>query len=176
MQFTIERPLGYYKINEDVKDPVVATTSSACFDLHAYVPHGTEVVAYTTHNEKYNQTVLNVDSGMITIAPGERVLVPTGLILDIPPMCSVRLHARSGLSLKQGLVLANAEGVIDEDYVDPVFVMVTNISQVSANIKNGERIAQAELVYQPNYALLPIGEAPKQKTNRDGGFGSTGQK
>lgn len=174
MQFTIERPLGYYKIEQDVKDPVVATSSSACFDLHAYIPFGSTVTCYSTHNEKYEQNSLHVDSGMITVQPGERVLVPTGLIMDIPQGCSVRLHARSGLSLKQGLVLANAEGVIDEDYVDPVFVMITNISQVSANIKNGDRIAQAELVYQPNFAIMPVSEAPQQKTNRGGGFGSTG--
>lgn len=174
MMMTIERPLGYYKMADDVKDPVVATANSACFDLHAYIPHGSEYTMYSKHNVKGTGTSINVDGGMITVSPGDRFLVPTGLIFDIPNGCSVRLHARSGLSLKQGLVLANAEGVIDSDYVDPTFVMITNISDVPVDIKNGDRICQAELVYQPNFAIMPIAQAPEKKTDREGGFGSTG--
>ena len=175
MQMTIERPLGYYKMADDVKDPIVGSPNAACFDLHAYIPHGTKVKCFNKENIKQEMESTNVDGGMITVYPKDRVLVPTGLIFDIPHQCSVRLHARSGLSLKEGLVLANAEGVIDEDYVDPTFAMITNISDVPVKIKNGERICQAELVYQPNFALMPITEAPEQKTTRDGGFGSTGK-
>jgi dUTP pyrophosphatase len=174
MQLTIERPLGFYKISDDVLDPIVATSSSACFDLHAYIPWKTEVKRYNKENEKETITSLNVDNGKIVIRPGDRVLVPTGLIFDIPAQCSVRLHARSGLSLKQGLVLANSEGVIDEDYVDPVYAMITNISNVDVAVFNGDRICQAELVYQPNFALFSLQTSPAQKTDRDGGFGSTG--
>ena len=168
---TIERPLGFYKLNDDVKDPVVATSSSACFDLHAYVPDDTAVKCYSSMNAKMSSFAVN---GKLAIHPGARYLIPTGLIFDIPNQCSVRLHARSGLSLKQGLVLANAEGVIDEDYVDPVFAMITNISDTQVTIENGERICQAELVYQPNFALMPLQNSPAKKTDRDGGFGSTG--
>lgn len=170
MQFTIERPIGVYKMDDDVKDPVVATQHSACFDLHSFIPPGTEVTVYKKDNTK---TTVVVGTELL-IEPGDRALVPTGIIFDIPNNCSIRLHARSGLSLKQGLVLANAEGVIDSDYVDPTFVMLTNISSVDAEVRNGERICQAELVHQPNFALMLIPDAPKQKTNREGGFGSTG--
>lgn len=171
MQFTVQQPLGYYKLNDDVKDPVVATSGSACFDLHAYVPDDTAVKCYSSMNAKMESFAVN---GKLAIHPGVRYLIPTGLIFDIPNQCSVRLHARSGLSLKQGLVLANAEGVIDEDYVDPVFAMITNISDTQVTIENGERICQAELVYQPNFAIMPLQNSPAQKTDRDGGFGSTG--
>ena len=171
MQLTVPQPLGYYKMNDDVLDPVVATSGSACFDLHAYLPADIEVKCYTSMNAK--MSVIPED-GKLTIYPGARYLVPTGLIFDIPNQCSVRLHARSGLSLKRGLVLANAEGVNDEDYVDPVFAMITNITDAQVTIENGERICQAELVYQPNFAIMPLQNAPAQKTDRDGGFGSTG--
>lgn len=174
MMMTIERPLGYYKMADDVKDPVVATANSACFDLHAYIPPGSEYTVYNSKNLKGSGASIDVDGGTVSVMPGDRILVPTGLIFDIPTGCSVRLHARSGLSLKQGLVLANAEGVIDSDYVDPTYVMITNISSEGVAIKNGDRICQAELVYQPSFAIMPIAEAPAKKSDRDGGFGSTG--
>ena len=73
-------------------------------------------------------------------------MVPTGLIFDIPSNYSVRLHSRSGLSFKQGLVLANQEGIIDSDYVEPVFALMTNLTQVPIQIGNEQRIVQGELV------------------------------
>jgi dUTP pyrophosphatase len=171
MQLTIERPLGFYKMSDDVPNPVVGSVNAACFDLHAYIPNKSEVKWYSSVNSKMTAII---SDETITINPGGRYLIPTGLIFDIPKQCSVRLHARSGLSLKQGLVLANAEGVIDEDYVDPVFAMITNISDVTVTIKNGDRICQAELFYQPNFAFMQVANMPGQKTDRNGGFGSTG--
>ena len=112
--------------------------------------------------------------GSITIAPGDRVLVPTGLIMDIPEGYSVRLHARSGTSLKMGLVLANAEGVIDSDYVEEVMIILHNISGNSININSGERLAQAELVKNMEYSIEQTPSRPMLKTQRVGGFGSTG--
>ena len=110
----------------------------------------------------------------ISIAPGERVLVPTGCIMDIPQGYSVRIHARSGTSLKQGLVLANAEGVIDSDYVEEVFVMLHNISGNAVTINHGDRVAQAELVKNVEYSVEETPARPLHKTKRQGGFGSTG--
>tara|TARA_B000000557_G_C20555344_1_gene350707 strand:- start:309 stop:629 length:321 start_codon:yes stop_codon:yes gene_type:complete len=104
----------------------------------------------------------------------ERVLIPTGLILDIPEGYSVRLHSRSGLAWKDGVYLTNCEGIIDYDYVEPVFVMMTNISQSPKTINNGDRICQAELVEKVYHSLVEIPEPPTRKTERDGGFGSTG--
>jgi dUTP pyrophosphatase len=101
-------------------------------------------------------------------------MVPTGLIMDIPKGYSVRLHARSGASLKQGLVLANAEGVIDSDYVQEVMVLVYNISGNAITIGSGDRIAQAELVKDSEYEIVETASRPMIKTNRTGGMGSTG--
>jgi dUTP pyrophosphatase len=104
----------------------------------------------------------------------ERVLIPTGLIFDIPKGYSVRLHSRSGLVWNDGVYLTNGEGIIDYDYVEPIFVMLTNISQSPKTINNGDRVCQAELVEKVYHSLEEIKEQPTQKTERDGGFGSTG--
>jgi len=113
-------------------------------------------------------------NNQIVVQPGDRVMVPTGLIFDIPEGYSVRLHARSGMSLKQGLVLANAEGVVDSDYVQEVMVLIHNISQNQLVIKSGDRIAQAELVEDVKYSIVESAARPGVKTNRIGGMGSTG--
>jgi hypothetical protein len=76
--------------------------------------------------------------------------------------------------LKQGLVLANAEGVIDADYVEEVFVMLHNISGNAVTINQGDRVAQAELVKNVEYTVEETPARPLHKTNRQGGFGSTG--
>ena len=164
--------LKYYKLDSSVKDPYFATKGSACFDVHACLLGGTIL--------KVNQDTLNrtiekpIKGNSIQIFCMERVLVPTGLIFDIPKGYSVRLHSRSGLAWKDGLYLTNCEGIIDYDYVEPIFVMLTNISQSPKTINNGDRICQAELVEKVYHGLEEINVPPIQKTNRDGGFGSTG--
>jgi len=164
--------LKYYKLDSSVKDPYFATKGSACFDVHACLLGGTIL--------KVNQDTLNrtiekpIKGNSIQIFCMERVLVPTGLIFDIPKGYSVRLHSRSGLAWKDGLYLTNCEGIIDYDYVEPIFVMLTNISQSPKTINNGDRICQAELVEKVYHGLEEINVPPTQKTNRDGGFGSTG--
>ena len=88
---------------------------------------------------------------------------------------SVRLYPRSSLALKQGLTLANNVGIIDSDYVEPVYMMVCNISGYQQFIFDGNRICQAELVDELSYMIMETDVRPEQKTDRDGGFGSTGK-
>ena len=102
------------------------------------------------------------------------MLVPTNLILDIPKGFSVKAHPRSGLSLKQGLTLFNCTGVIDSDYVDPLFITLVNISGTTRTICDGDRIIQAELQVKIDTALESTNKRPTKKTDRNGGFGSTG--
>ena len=64
-------------------------------------------------------------------------MIPTGLFFDIPEGWVVKLYARSGLAFKQGLVLANSVGIVDSDYVDPVFVIVQNTTNKYITFKNG---------------------------------------
>jgi deoxyuridine 5'-triphosphate nucleotidohydrolase len=164
--------LKIYKTHPDVFLPLFGTKQSACFDL-AYQPFGkTEYTGYNAFNAPFTRTIHS--SGDIVIMPGDRVLVPTGLIFDIPEGYSVRIHARSGLSLKKGLILANSEAVIDSDYIQETMVMLTNHSENPITINMNDRVAQAELVKSEEYVLWETFVAPVQKTDRVGGLGSTG--
>ena len=161
--------LKFFRVNPEAIIPQYQTKQSACFDLHACLI-GERVKGFDRNNKEFKTS----PSDKIAIGAGERILIPIGMIIDIPEGYSVRLHARSGLSLKQGLVLANAEGVIDSDYVDPTFVMIHNISTVPATVKHGDRIAQGELVKIEQAVLEATDVQPGQKTDRQGGLGSTG--
>ena len=86
----------------------------------------------------------------------------------------MRLHMRSGLAVKAGLVLANCEGVIDSDYTDQVFVAVRNDSDIPIRINHGDRICQGEMVPVIRAMFTPTIK-PQPKANRTGGFGSTGK-
>lgn len=162
--------LKIWKTHPDIQIPKHQTSQSACFDLAFQSAGKREYKGYSNLNKPFSRSLASA----ITIAPGDRVLVPTGCIMDIPEGYSVRIHARSGTSLKQGLVLGNAEGVIDSDYVEEVFVILWNISGNAVTINNGDRIAQAELVKNVDYTVEQTPARPLPKTNRAGGFGSTG--
>lgn len=164
--------LNVFKCSPEAILPAYSTQSSACFDLHACLPSGVQVKRRGLTNTEHQLSVS--DDGTILVKPGDRVLVPTGLIFDIPENCSVRIHPRSGLAYKNGIALSNCEGVIDEDYIDPVFISVINVSGQTFTIKHGDRIAQAELVTDARSPIYERTTPPGKKTNRTGGFGSTG--
>jgi dUTP pyrophosphatase len=163
--------LKIYKTHADIVLPKFGTEQAACFDL-AFQWYGkTEYTGYNAFNATFTRPI---NDGRIVLMPGDRVLVPTGLIFDIPEGHSIRIHPRSGLSYKQGLVLANLEAVIDSDYVHETFVLLTNWSENGQTITSGDRIAQAELVEQLKYDIVETTITPQQKTDRIGGLGSTG--
>ena len=169
--------LKYYKLHNEVPDPVFATDGSACFDIHAYLDNPVTVYRMNNHKEKRNPETIHwsdIEELQLSIAPADRVLVPTGLVFDIPEGYSVRLHPRSSISLKRGLTLTNGEGIIDSDYYHETFIMFTNTSADEVRITHGERIAQGELIKTLDYSLEESIIVPEQKTNRVGGFGSTG--
>ena len=168
--------LLFYKLDSEVKDPFRATEGSACFDLHSFLPENSVAKVFISHNEQDTEIrERKVVKGRVQINPTERMLVPTGLIFDIPKSYSLRLYPRSSLALKQGLTLANNVGIIDSDYVKPVFAMITNISGTTQYVKQNERICQGELFKDVKCILDEIDEKPDRKTDRDGGFGSTGR-
>jgi dUTP pyrophosphatase len=151
--------------------PKFATEQSACFDLAAQF-YGKEIYqGYNANNVLFDRKFTN---NSIKLMPGDRMIVPTGLIFDIPEGYSLRIHARSGLSLKQGLVLVNSEAVIDSDFVHETSVLLVNTSNNPISIRHGDRIAQAELVPVLSYDFVEIKKAPKDKTSRKGGLGSSG--
>lgn len=162
--------LKFFKTHSDIQLPKHQTAQSACFDLAFQSAGKGSYKGYTSFNKPFSREM----RGKISISPGDRVMVPTGFILDIPEGYSVRLHARSGTSLKQGLVLANSEGIIDSDYVDELYILLHNISENTVEIVNGDRIAQAELIKTLEYSIEQSAIRPGMKTNRIGGMGSTG--
>lgn len=171
--------LKIFKLNQNAILPCFGTGQSACFDISACLVGNnlSKIKSYSSMNELVELDCCSFDeqnTPYITIPSWFRVLIPTGLIFDIPQGYSVRVHARSGLALKQGLVLANHEGVIDSDYIQECFVMIKNDSFNRVIIKHGDRIAQGELVKSLDYLIEQCYNAPSQKTNRNGGFGSTG--
>lgn len=165
--------LKVYKTHESAYMPFYGTAQAACFDLSASLVPGSKVIYYTTSNQKV-QTTIN-STRTLKLLPRCRYLIPTNLIFDIPEGFSVRLHPRSGWSLKQGVTLVNCEGVIDSDYIDPIFVAAVNTGNYETEIEDGFRVAQGELVRDERAEIVQIDEAPRAKSDREGGFGSTGQ-
>lgn len=164
--------LRYYKNNKNAFDVSPETKWSACFDLKACLKGTKTVNLYTSRNVKMEMPVIG---GTVSIGPGSRALIPTGLIFDLDEGTSVRVHPRSGLSVKKGIKLSNSEGVIDADYVNEAFITVWNSSDCAYEIAHGDRLAQAELIKLPVYSIKETYTKPSQKTDRMGGFGSTGK-
>ena len=165
--------LGYFKLHSAAPTPEFSTTESCCFDLAFNAAGNAEVRGFNQLNNSVSRSMVNTN-GTLVIVSGDRLAIPTGLILQIPTGYSVRVHARSGLSYKQGLSLVNAEGVIDSDYFHELYVLLTNISTNNVTIRHGDRIAQAEMVPVLSYGLQEAKERPGQTTDRVGGLGSTG--
>lgn len=148
-----------------------ATTGSACWDLTACLTNTDKIQVIDSWNETRARVV---QEGQFTLFGGERALMPTGWIFDIPDNHSIRIHPRSGMSWKQGICLANAEAVIDADYTQETFVLLWNTTEMQQVINHGDRIAQMELVPVYELQFEETTTPPQPKTDRQGGFGSTG--
>jgi dUTP pyrophosphatase len=181
--------VNVYKLRDDIELPTYGTKFANCFDL-SFQPTSNVVNGYDSFNAPIERDVNGF--GEVSIYPGDRLLIPTGLIFKIEQLItietysdisrkelplqnySIRLHPRSGLSLKKGLILANSEGVVDVDYQEEVFVLLTNISKMHQTIRRGDRIAQAEVVANEPFGFTVLSKRPEKHSERSGGFGSTG--
>lgn len=143
------KTLDHYDPGFDL--PFYATAGAAGADIRASIP------------EKKN----------ITIKPGERVLIPTGIAMEIPLGYEVQVRPRSGLSFKSPLMIVNAPGTIDCDYRGEVNIIVGNFSNSEYVVEHGLRIAQLVLcpVTQAKYVTT---SALNETQRGSGGFGSTG--
>ena len=111
----------------------------------------------------------------LTLEPGQRAMVPTGLAIELPgPDCVALVYARSGLAIKQGVTLSNCVGVIDSDYRGEIGVGLVNLSQEAYTVQPGDRIAQLMVVpvERPTVSLV---EDLDDTSRGSGGFGSTGR-
>lgn len=109
----------------------------------------------------------------ILIKPMERIIVPTGLSIELPDGYESRIHSRSGLSFKNGISMANGTGIIDADYRGEYGILLINFSQEVFTIEHGMRIAQLVISKYEQVTWQEVEEL--SETDRSiGGFGSTG--
>ena len=134
--------------------PVYAHEEDAGADVKAYLPKVNEL-------------------GMV-LPPGKTVIVPTGIVADIPTGYEIQVRPRSGLAAKNGITVLNTPGTIDSLYKDEIKVILHNTSNVDFYIQDGMRIAQ----FVPAPVLKGLFESVgtlKTEGNRGGGLGSTGK-
>jgi len=154
--------------------PEYATEYSACFDIYADIENR-EIKTYDRNNHRIS---FDIVGNKFLLNPGQRALIPTGFIFEIPKEYSMRLHSRSGLAWKNGICLMNGEGIIDSDYPNETFVMLLNASSEPFELSHGDRIAQGELVdlVECSFKVMSKDRKFGNTTTRKGGFGSTGSK
>lgn len=136
------------------------------------LPHfeGLELPAYATDGAA-GMDVLAAEE--LTLAPGARHPVATGLAVAIPPGFEIQVRPRSGLALKHGISVPNAPGTIDSDYRGELKVIVINHGAEPFEIRRGDRIAQLVLAPVTRASWLKVDELD-ETARGEGGFGSTG--
>jgi dUTP pyrophosphatase len=110
----------------------------------------------------------------VILAPGARILVPTGLYISIPKGYEAQIRPRSGLALKKGVTLLNTPGTIDADYRGEIGIIIVNLSQEDFVINDGERIAQMVVAKYETVEWEPCDTLDETERGA-GGFGHTGQ-
>jgi len=130
------------------------------------------VPAYMTEHAAGMDLCTVIDTPL-TLAPGERTLLPTGLAMEIPPGFEGQVRPRSGLALKKGIALVNSPGMIDADYRGEIGIIVINHGLEPVEFQPGDRVAQ--LIIAPvTQAQLIETDALNDSTRSSGGFGHTG--
>ncbi|WP_312357858.1 dUTP diphosphatase [Agrobacterium sp.] len=109
----------------------------------------------------------------LTLKPGERVLVPTGFIFEVPHGYEAQIRPRSGLAIKNGITCLNSPGTVDSDYRGEVKVILANLGQDDFTIERGMRIAQMVIAPVTQVAVSEVTET-SETARGAGGFGSTG--
>ena len=138
------------------------------------LPHGHDLPlpSYATADSA-GMDLLAALSEEVTLAPGERRLIPTGLAIALPAGTEAQVRPRSGLALKHGLSVLNAPGTIDADYRGEVGVILINLGQEPVTLRRGDRIAQMVVAPCQQIAWQPT-ESLEASARGAGGFGSTG--
>jgi len=141
------------------------------------LPHaeGLELPAYqTAHAAGLDLLAAVPEETPVTMQPGQRALIPTGLMIAVPPGYEAQVRPRSGLALKHGITVLNSPGTVDADYRGEVSVLLINHGDEPFTIRRGERIAQLVIAAVAQAHLVAVTLLPP--TDRgSGGFGSTGR-
>ena len=114
-------------------------------------------------------------SESILLKPLQRLLIPTGLFIELPAGFEAQIRPRSGLAFKHGLTVLNSPGTIDADYRGEIKVLLVNLSEADFIVNNGERIAQMVIAKHEQIIWEPVIQLEKSDRGA-GGFGSTGNK
>ncbi|MBN2736356.1 MAG: dUTP diphosphatase [Spirochaetales bacterium] len=131
-----------------------------------------EVPHYATDGSAGADLKANIEES-IRIEPGQRVLVPTGLFIEIPHGYEAQIRPRSGLALKKGITVLNSPGTIDSDYRGEIKVILINLGNEAVEIHPHDRIAQI-IFAQVVQAKFLIHDKIALTQRGEGGFGSTG--
>lgn len=134
--------------------PSYATKGSSGFDFIAHI-----------HDDTLPEP------NVVCLYPGERVLIPTGIAVEVPEGFELQVRPRSGLALKKGITVLNTPGTIDSDFRNEIGVILINHGQECEFITAGERIAQG--VVTPVVQVEFVETEQLDETSRGGGFGST---
>jgi dUTP pyrophosphatase len=158
-------------LHEGVSPPRRATAASAGHDLAVCLAGGS--VRVFVGGAPESRAVTRDDTGAhLTLAPGEKALLPLGFRARLPEGYEAQVRPRSGTSLRTDLVIVNAPGTIDADFPDEWCVPVRNGGAAPLVVRDGERIAQLVLARFETLPFVP--GAVVRTTDRAGGFGSTG--
>jgi len=130
--------------------------------------------SYATESSAGLDIRANLDAPVV-IKPLERVLIPTGLFLEIPVGYEVQIRPRSGLAFKHGITVLNSPGTIDADYRGEVGILLVNLSSEEFVIQDGERVAQMVVASYEKVDLTSV-EVLSTTDRGAGGFGHTGKK
>lgn len=138
------------------------------------LPHGKDLAlpAYATVHAA-GMDLLAAVTETVSLAPGARALVPTGISIALPEGFEAQVRPRSGLALKHGISIVNAPGTIDADYRGEVGVLLINLGQQHFEIERGMRIAQMVIAPYSRAQFSEVLELPGSERGA-GGFGSTG--
>lgn len=117
----------------------------------------------------------HLPEGPVTLQPGERHLIPTGLYIALPAGTEAQIRPRSGLALKHGITVLNSPGTVDADYRGEVKVLLINLGQTEFTIQSGDRIAQMVVARYEHIAAFEPVEALDDTERGAGGYGSTGK-
>ena len=112
--------------------------------------------------------------GELTLKPLERMAVPTGLAIALPPGYEAQVRPRSGLALRHGIAMVNSPGTVDADYRGEVHALLINLSNEPFTLRRGERIAQLVVAPVSQVSLVEL-EVLDTTVRGQGGFGSTGR-
>jgi len=133
---------------------------------------GFELPEYKTRGASGMDLKSTID---LEIKPFERVLVPTGLYIELPWNFEVQIRSRSGRALKDGLIVLNSPGTVDEDYRGEIGVILMNVSRNPISIKRGDSIAQAVLTKISKIRFIETDKLSDTQRG-EGGFGHTDKK